>query len=129
MTDDEKIGSLVQCGWHKHTATAFARAGGRCEYCGRDLLHDRLGYAVGEMDHLLPRAQHPQLVDCPDNWILSCRLCNSVKRDWDPAPGLPADQLRNRRDEFVKAARAYIYEQRVTYDHDWLKVRKIMDGG
>ncbi len=98
MTDDEKIGSLVQCGWHKHTATAFVRAGGRCEYCGPDLLHDRLGYAVGEMDHLLPRAQHPQLVDCPDNWILSCRLCNSVKRDWDPAPGLASEPSRRIRE-------------------------------
>ena len=132
MNNKRKIDRLVQSGlMYENTATAFVRAGGRCEYCGCDLLHDRLGYAVGEMDHLLPQAKHPQLADCRDNMVYSCRLCNGVKRDFNPttASELTADALQHRRDEFVECARKYIYERRLEYDHKWLKVMKIMDGG
>lgn len=115
-----------------NTATAFVRAGGRCEYCGYDLLYDRLKYAVGEMDHLLPKKQYPQLEHCHDNMIYSCRLCNLLKGVFDPAKSaLTVDQLRIRRDELVQSARKYIYERRLEHDCDpaWLKVMKIMDGG
>ncbi len=132
MNDEEKIENLMQYNLMSiDTATAFVRAGGRCEYCGCDLLYDRLRYAVGEIDHLLPQARHHQLADCLDNMVYSCRLCNGLKRDFDPAEGseLTEDQLRNRRDEFVKSARKFIYGLRLEWDPSWLKVMKIMGSG
>lgn len=72
-----------ECDWTEPISTAFARAGGRCEYCGSDLLHDRLGYGVGLVDHLLPKASYPDLKDCPDNWVYSCRPCNDIKHAFD----------------------------------------------
>ena len=130
MRNDEKIERLVALGWPRHIATAFVRAGGRCEYCGCDLLYDRLGYAVREMDHLLPQRHYPRLAEHPDNLIYSCRLCNGIKGDWDPAlPGveLPEDHLQDHRDGLVMRARAHIYEARAIYDHEWIKVMKIKD--
>ena len=65
--------------FHEGTAWAYARTGGRCTYCYRDLIADRLGFACGEIDHLLPMVLYPDLADNIDNWVLACRLCNSVK--------------------------------------------------
>ena len=87
MSDWKKKAERLEkeCGWAKPIAVAFAWAGGRCEYCGCDLLHDRLGYAVGELDHLLPKSKYKDLANCSDNWVLSCKLCNTIKHTLDVA--------------------------------------------
>lgn len=131
MTDEEKIEYLVENGLMcRPLATACVRARWHCEYCGRDLLHDRLGYAVIELDHLLPKGSHPELENCSDNWVASCGvMCNRTKGDWSPVePRITEEELNDHRDEFVQAARAYIYQQRVNQDHYWLDVIRIMAG-
>ena len=106
-----KIESLEQYGWPKSKATAFVRAGGRREYCGSDLLHDRLGFAVFQLvlDHLLPQAHFPTLEDVPENWVLSCQICNGAKSDWFPAAllknAVSTGRLRDDRDNLLKLAR------------------------
>lgn len=115
-------------GWAKEIAVAFVRASGRCEYCGCDLLHDRLGFAVMELDHLVPR-RFKDLIDCPDNWVLSCRLCNGIKRTFNPASGykVTAKLVRDDRDWLITEARKHIYAQRAEkHDPVWLEVRTIL---
>ena len=109
-----------ECGWARPIAVAFAWAGGRCEYCGCGLLHDRLGYAAGELDHLLPKKLYPDLIDCPDNWVLSCHLCNNIKATLDVAEkhqSMDAGSLNKHRDVFITEARKHIYARRAE-SHD-----------
>lgn len=123
MHHAEEIARLLQQEqWHKGTAWAYARTGGRCTYCYRDLIADRLGFACGEIDHLLPRNRYPALADIIDNWVLACSLCNSVKgrhdvlRDGEDH----TKALTEIRDTLIVRAREYIFEQRRTvHDPKW----------
>lgn len=123
---------MDECGWNEANATASARAGGRCEYCGCDLLHDRLGHEVAVVDHLLPKSEHQDLEDCSENWVLSCRFCNTVKSRWDPVKDEPQgtrESLRDNRERLIDKVRAYIYGKRAKgHDPVWLRARRIMDG-
>ena len=81
MQDTDEIAQRLhrELKFDERTAWAYARTRGRCEYCDLDLIEDRMGYACGEIDHLLPKSEYPDLEWCQDNWVLACRLCNSVK--------------------------------------------------
>ena len=121
---DEIAKLLQQEQWAEGTAWAYARTGGRCTYCYRDLIADRLGFACGEIDHLLPRNQYDALADNIDNLVLACRLCNSVKgahdvlRDGENQN--PTKALTEIRDTLIVRAREYIFEQRRTvHDPQW----------
>ncbi len=83
MEKDEAIKLLIQeLDFESRTAMAYVRAGGCCEYCGRELVFDRLAYACAEIDHLLPRAKYSEhITGKPENFVLSCSLCNGAKRD------------------------------------------------
>ena len=86
--------------WRKRWAVPFARSGGRCEYCGLDLLRDRLGFTTGVVDHLLPKSKYPKLADETDNWVYSCPHCNTIKSTTDVSGG----NDRPRRSRFPRTA-------------------------
>ena len=126
--------ALVQeCRVDPAYAVALSRSGGRCEYCGVDLLRDRLGYGVGRVDHLLPKSQYPKEVsESPDNWVLACDVCNSIKGAFDPVEefdqyvGDP-ETIRDRRQECINIAREYIYGRRAKeHDPAWFHIMEIM---
>lgn len=140
MSDETLVQTLMEeCRFAKSIATAYVRAGGRCEYCGRDLLRDRQGYASGALDHLLPKSTPDINPDQPQNWVLSCSLCNSVKRDHNVLPearllleaeGLPDAErlpdaelarrmLSTRREKLIDLARQYIQGRMKEYDDTW----------
>lgn len=113
---------------------ALSRSDGRCEYCGVDLLWDRLGYGVGRVEHLLPKSYYPEEVtESPDNWVLACAVCNSIKGDFDPAEEFDQyvdepETLRDRRQECINIARAYIYDRRANeHDPTWFNIKEIMN--
>ena len=121
---------MDECGWNRAIAEAFAWAGGKCEYCGCDLLHDRLRYAVGELDHLLPKAKYPDLEDETDNWVLACRLCNTIKGRHDLSEGMTVtkESLNGDRPVLIAKARKFIYGKRADGpDTAWIEVKGIMD--
>lgn len=131
MTWKDRAQALTDCGWEEPIAVAFARAGGRCEYCGCGLLHERLPYAVGELDHLMPKSVYPNLRDKPANWVLACHLCNNIKYTYDPSEGMDitARVLGRNRATLIANARRHIYAARATeHDPAWIKVMRIMDG-
>ena len=122
-----------ECRLHRAYAIALSRSGGHCEYCGADLLWDRLGYGVGRVDHLLPKSLYPkEVTEAPDNWVLACDVCNSIKGAFDPAQefdqyvGDP-ETLRGRRQECIDLAREHIYDRRAR-EHDpvWFRIKEIM---
>ena len=120
----EDISAALQndLGFEAGTAAAWARSGGRCEYCDRDLIGDRLGYACSQVDHLLPKARYPDLEWSPhDNRALSCSLCNSLKGSYDPLePGEdPLVMVTRHRGVLLARSRAEIEKRRVDADRDW----------
>ena len=84
MDGNEAVSALKGLGIRDSFAVALIRHGGRCAYCGRDLVGERLSYASARTDHLLPKGQFPDLANHKDNWVLSCSVCNGAKRDWFP---------------------------------------------
>ena len=125
----EELKTVLGCRW----ATSYVRYRGRCAYCLCDLLADRQGYATAQIDHLLPQACYPDLEGTPDNWVLSCSLCNHTKRDWDPLEGKGGEDAGvvladdRRRGELIAAAREYIENRRaMKVDKEWNEVRGII---
>lgn len=117
-------------------ALAWARTCGRCEYCGRDLLTDRLAYAAGECDHVLPLNAYPQLHDELENRALSCSLCNSLKGDFNPLMAGNIDDsgdiddlgemITQHRDDLIHVCRDYIDGQRQLSDPGWELAKQIV---
>jgi HNH endonuclease len=71
--------------WSIETLTTWLECDCRCAYCGHDMLQNRdIAYFFSHSDHILPQCKHPQLGDAPSNRVLSCKACNTMKRDWDP---------------------------------------------
>ena len=131
---DDKIERLIHdCDIHRSFATALVRSGGRCEYCGRDLLRDRLGYGVATVDHLLPTSTcSEEVAECEYNWVYCCGFCNSTKHDWSPDGHMAVaspDDLRDCRTELILRARAHIYNRlATTHDPAWFRVLDVMEG-
>ena len=73
MHDTDEIAQRLhrELDFNEGTARAYARTLGRCEYCDRDLIGDRLGYACGAIDHLLPKSTYPEFEWVQDNWVLA----------------------------------------------------------
>ena len=122
---------IVELRFDESIATAYAKSKGRCEYCKRDLIHDRLGYACAQLDHLLPVSKVAQkIADIPANWVLSCSYCNGEKRAaWLLCPDEdPITMLTDRRQELIERARKYIQCKAIKRDQDWEKAREILLG-
>ena len=131
MTDssETKIDQLRNLDIPRHAALAWVRGNGHCEYCHRDLIEDRLGYAIQETDHLLPQidftANH-------NNAALSCAPCNRVKGAHNVLKKgeSPETMLAQHREDLIVRAREYIESQYKDrgYDRAWGKVKGILLG-
>jgi len=54
-------------------------AGGRCVYCGRDLMSDARSFLSSSLDHVLPRSRGGN--NHPENLVAACGPCNRLKDD------------------------------------------------
>ena len=108
----------------------YARTGGRCEYCHRDLIADRFGYACAQIDHLLPQSLYPEVADNPLNWVLACHLCNSSKGVHDvleDCADTPQVALATNRTGLIQMAWAYIHGRLLgVHDPLWEKAKRIL---
>ena len=127
---------MTELGFGEIPATLYARERGRCEYCKRDLIHDRLGYACQESDHLLSiaglreRNVDNDIAESLENRVLSCSYCNNLKgRHWilqnDEDPW---QMLTTHRQELIDRARQYIGKLAEEKDQDWMTAREIVLG-
>ena len=123
MTKEEALKRLEKdLFFDPRTASAYVRAKGLCEYCGQELIFNRLGYACAQIDHLLPRAKYSDdITGTEENFVLSCSLCNGLKRD---APILepeenPESMLKSHRDELIARSIKIIKEKLREPDNYW----------
>ena len=65
--------------WRSYLAQLHTEFDGLCAYCESN--------ASGEVDHFQPKSLFPHLVYCWDNWVFSCRDCNSSKGSKWPTSG------------------------------------------
>ena len=117
-------------------ATLYARERGRCEYCKRDLIHDRLGYACAEIDHILPRAGlakrgiDQQIADSLENSVLCCSYCNNLKgKLWVLKKNEdPLTMLTHHRQKLIERVRRLIGPIAAEKDQVWQTAREIVLG-
>ena len=119
---------ISDIGFSEELAVAYVQAGGRCEYCGTDLLMNRQGYASAELDHLLPRSQFPELSSDLVNLVLCCRTCNGVKGNWSDFQESEAGKksLKDNRRELIAQAREHISKKMIEYNNEWRKATRIL---
>lgn len=125
VVDENVINQLIALNFPEHHAREYVRRKGRCVYCGVELVHDRLGFATLEWDHLLPQAHFPELANDPNNIVLACQLCNRLKIDYDPSNRTPG-KSQNDKSQLIENARSHIAAQKNTSDEEWRKVRRII---
>ena len=125
-----KVNKMVALGFSRHVACSWVRAQGRCEYCHRDLITDRLGYVLQETDHLLPQSRFPEYVDDQRNTVLSCSARNGIKGDHVvlECGEKPAIMLEDHRHVLVQRVRQHIADlaERAGYDGEWRRIRRIL---
>ncbi len=84
---------------------------------------DRQGFASATVDHLLPKGIYDDnIVEHPNNWILSCSCCNSTKGKYNLlTQGEKAiEMLESDRDDLIARAKKYISGKMLEYDRDWI---------
>ena len=119
-----------ECGFYETTAKAYVDFDGRCGYCGQDLVEERFRYACGTIDHLIPRTVYPKGEWEQENMILSCSLCNALKRDYNPCleNETPGDALSQNREVLLQRAKEHIANKAAPAHANWWKVRMILRG-
>lgn len=74
--------------WRKLRMQMLLRYGPRCMCCGAT---PQTG-AVMNVDHIKPRATHPDLALDPENLQILCNACNHGKGNWDTTDWRPTRQ-------------------------------------
>jgi hypothetical protein len=97
MTKDEIIETLAK-DWHYHTIAIWRRARYKCEYCGKSMIANPDDYFFdSHLDHIVPG-----LGNVLNNYALSCKACNFIKRAIDHRL---ADQPNTREALIARAAK------------------------
>lgn len=122
---------MTELDFHVSIATAYAKSDGRCEYCKRDLIHDRLGYGCAQKDHLLPTSRfEANIAELPENWVLSCSICNGIKADHCVLLNGedPIEMLIHHRNALIERVWQFIQPTKEQKDEDWETAREIILG-
>lgn len=119
---------ISELGWHPSIARAYVEFNGHCAYCGEDVLSTRTGYALGALDHLLPKSKYPDLIDHESNHVLACTVCNSIKGNMDvlEAGEEPHRTLTERRHELIDRVRARIALEWLRLRAEWARAKGII---
>ncbi len=80
--NQDLIQELLKLGWSEEAVDLGKRQDFRCHYCHRDFLASIEDYDMWQTDHLIPRSK--QGLDAIENKLFACKLCNFVKRNFDP---------------------------------------------
>lgn len=103
--DQEKRESLLkENGFTELSLDVALRANFKCEYCGLDLLSNITTYDLFQIDHIYPQSKN--LDDTLENLALSCKLCNTLKRNHFP------ETTPTSREKAVEYFQDYVAEKR-----------------
>jgi len=105
-------------GWNIGFLQAFIRDGGRCVYCGKEVMDE---FCVACGDHLLPKRLYPSLSENVDNLVPACANCNSIKKDYDPSDGKGSGMVLTEaiRESLIEKGKALITERKNQYLQDF----------
>jgi hypothetical protein len=122
---DEVVAALVATRkWSEPAARRGAKAGFRCEYCGRDMLASAEHYKMWQDDHLIPQSKHDSNEE--HNLLVSCWLCNAkLKGKWDPRTECGHNATR---EQLSQAARTYIRKIETQTEEEVSVFRRIARG-
>ncbi len=98
---------LVSSGWHPDALKLAIPTGFRCQYCDMDFFENAHNYYSFEVEHIIPKDKGGD--DNPENLTAACKLCNSIKRTWDPRSSAGQNASRS---ELITVARKYVSEKR-----------------
>lgn len=70
----KKLRRLIKGRMRKSRANIYAKSGGRCRYCGRELQPEEM-----TIDHIHPKSKGGK--DHPKNLTAACNQCNGRKGD------------------------------------------------
>jgi CRISPR/Cas system Type II protein with McrA/HNH and RuvC-like nuclease domain len=113
--------------WYRDSVLVCIRHNGRCEYCGFDLLSNQgICYHFWCIDHLLPQSRYQELTDHPENKVLACTACNSVKSDYDPNAAVPiysrnGELTPDQRERFLECAKQYVETRNAQLEANFAK--------
>lgn len=87
-------------------------------------------FLAADIDHLLPKSNYPEFDSDPDNWVLSCRACNSMKGKakflklkWEPQ-----DALKNHKKELIEIIKNGLAEKRRSKEMELDEIRSVIQG-
>jgi hypothetical protein len=116
---EQLFNELAPYGWSRETLEIWSRSDFKCVYCNLDMLASVDNNQLGALDHLLPQSRYPLLVKTPSNLVLSCWVCNRIKRHWDantrvgnPVYHDESSLDDNQRTELIERSRQYVKSQR-----------------
>jgi hypothetical protein len=141
LTELEKIRKIAERlypdlkpGWTIEGIILWLRHGGKCAYCGCDLLASRgVCYHFFEYDHLLPQAKsmYPELKNHPQNKVLACPHCNNIKCAYDPNAGTSiytrdGELTEEQREKLIVRAKEYVLQKKALLDASFEKERGLL---
>lgn len=102
----------------RNWAIVCERAKYKCEYCGKDMQDSLDNYLLKENDHINPKGDEDV-----ENYALSCRVCNSLKSDWNPVCVVGQDASR---DDLIQAVKRELRERRGREYEKFLEYQQIV---
>lgn len=110
--ESKLIDKMKAIGYSQRDALVFVRAKGCCEYCGVDLVHNRIAWDAAQFDHVIPKSKSGS--DDESNLALSCKVCNNAKMTF-----VPEGDDRSAR---IKSAQLHISSRREHANEYWKTV-------
>jgi len=85
-------------------------------------------FYAADIDHLLPKSRYPEIESDINNWVLSCRACNSIKGKMDISnlSWTATDAIKNHKKELIAMFRTLLQERRNTQEVEFKMIRKII---
>jgi 5-methylcytosine-specific restriction endonuclease McrA len=112
---EKLLDKMIEKGCSRRDATVFVRAKGCCEYCGEQLMHDRIKWGSVQFDHIIPKSEGGS--DDHENLALSCKVCNNAKMTFIPSGA--------KRSELINTAAAHIRKRRKNANEFWLSISSL----
>ena len=116
---DQLFKEIAHFGWSLGTLKLWSKADFRCVYCDLNMFASLDNNQLGVLDHLLPQSRYPLLKVSPSNLVLSCWVCNRIKRHWDANTKVATPVYHDgdvlepaQRKELITRARRYIESMR-----------------
>ena len=119
--------------WSPETSAVWLRHNCKCVYCDRDLLENRdIAYFFSDREHVLPKSKYPSLEFDPNNIVVACAACNTIKGDWNPNGQMPLVEYDvqhltdSQREELVTRSRHYVEMKKAETEPEFRQEKELI---